>query len=169
MTRFVVTQGVAPARRGVELIYDDPARSFFARGESETVYSLLVNDLEIHVDAQDCVVYVDGYCPRETWADAVISPPDTQEGEIRVLKSIDLARGESARLTTTPTEWPAAFDRRRGWLCVGSPSHPPSGEAIRINEGTILVLKDEAIAAIWLKVVPMIATKGRAAGSPGRC
>ena len=99
MIRFEVGHTIGQKDAATDLIYDEAGRSFLVRPTAAAeVYSVLVNDLEIHVDDQDRVVYVDGFAPREAWRASVALPPAARNGEIRVRKSIDLKRGESTRL-----------------------------------------------------------------------
>ncbi len=142
-----------------DLIYDDAGRSFLVQPTSGVeVYSILGNDLEIHVDAQDRVVYVDGYCPREAWTASVASPPTARNGEIRVRPSVHLQRGESTRLTSSPTECPSQFNQGAGWVCVGTADGPPEAQAIRVDAGTILVVEGDQLVALWLRVTPGVTT-----------
>ena len=159
MIRFEVGHTIGQEGAVADLIYDEAGRSFLVRPTAAAeVYSVLVNDLEIHVDAQDRVVYVDGYAPREAWRASVVLPPEARNGEIRVRRSIDLKRGESTRLTLSPTEWPSHFNRHAGWMCVGTTDGALEAQAIMINAGTILVVEGEQLIAIWLRVTPGVAT-----------
>ncbi len=101
---------------------------------------------------------MDGYAPREAWRVSVELPPEARNGEIHVRKSIDLKRGESTRLRSSPTEWPSHFNRRAGWMCVGTADGALEAQAIMINAATILVVEGEQLISIWLRVTPGAAT-----------
>jgi len=139
----------------IQVRYDEPAYSFLASTPHlDEVQSVLVDDLEIHVDVSGRVLYVDGYSPRTRWVAIDAVPPVAQDGEVRADIPNPVVRGSSVQLIP-PMAWSIGFNRISGWLCVGDAVARESAQAIRIQPGIILVLNGLQLVAIWLRVRPI--------------
>lgn len=160
MISFSIEPRAEPIGDAIELLYDESGRSFVTTGaRPQTWHSVLVNDLELHVDPDGLVVSVDGYAPRESWAASDAEPPHAVDGLVRTPPRPDVPRGSSVRLTRTPDELPSFFNRGVGWLCVGDTgASGVGGSAVRMNPGTILVISGDQLVAIWLQVRAPAAT-----------
>jgi hypothetical protein len=156
MISFSIERGAEPSGEANRLLYDESGRSFLATGSHRPAWhSILVNDLEIHVDAAGGVVSVDGFAPREAWLETDAEPPEPVHGAIRTQARPDIPQGSSVRLTRDPGAFPQHFNRSTGWLCVGERNAPPdSGTAAWIGPDTILVTSGVRLVAIWLRVRP---------------
>lgn len=136
------------------LLYDEAAKSFWAPiSSSEEFESVLVNDLDVHLDAEGRVLSIDGYAPRESWNSTTATPPSAEEGIVLVRPSGRI-RGASRRLETQ-TRWPFYFNELAGWLCVGQPIAEARSKAVRVAPDTVLVLTGSELRAIWLHVRPL--------------
>ena len=142
---------IPPIEGTVETFYDDDGRSFWTAHELDPVRSVLVNDLEIHTDADHRVLFVDGYSPAQRWVDADLRLPSADPGSIRVSYQRDIPIGASVRLTA-PSEWYVYFDVRRSWLRVSAPGALHDGRAVRIHPGLIMVIQGDRLAELWIRV-----------------
>jgi hypothetical protein len=154
MISFSIEGGAEPSEEANRLRYDESGRSFLATGSHRPAWhSILVNDLEIHVDAAGDVVSVDGFAPREAWVETDAEPPEAVHGAVRTPARPDIPQGSSVRLTRGPDEFPQHFNRSTGWLCVGERDAPTgSGNAAWLGPDTILVTSGNQLVAIWLRV-----------------
>lgn len=145
------------------LLYDEEAMAFWSplpmRDEFESV---LVNDLELHVDAEGRVLSIDGYAPRKAWIPTRVEPPTGEEGLV-VVTTPTGPRGASVRLTSGHP-WPNHFNQDKGWLCVGDPSRDPGSRAVQVAPDSLLVLRGSELVAIWLRVRSLAGTRTQGGG-----
>lgn len=137
----------------VETFYDEVGRSFWSAHEREPTHSVLINDVEIHTDNEGHALFIDGYCPRESWIESSASPPRATLGQVTVRYGRTLPRGASARLTS-PAEWQNYYNPRDSWLCVAPGSAEQPGRALRLYSGLILVIHGHRLSAVWVHVRP---------------
>lgn len=158
MIEFSVTPGIGHHSDVKGLYYDEIGRSFFApRGDTREFQSILVNDLEIHTDAEGHVLFVDGYAPREAWLNSDALPPPAQTGTIQARPPANATRGTSIRLTVQ-ARWPSYFNEPEQWLCVGEPYPGLDALAVKLQSDVVLVFEGASLCAVWLHVRPIQAS-----------
>jgi hypothetical protein len=133
------------------IVYRPDEYSFATIGETTPGFtSLLVDDLQLEVDAEGRVVGVWGMCPHTRWQRAVVAPPPAQPGIIRHQSASELLSGVSRSLFPRPKDYFLVFaDPASGWV------HTDCGKdvarAVRIFEGAILGFdKQSELAGLWL-------------------
>lgn len=151
MIEFSAESGRAANASHPGLLYDEAAKSFWAPTSShEEFESVLVNDLDVHLDAEGRVLSIDGYAPPESWNSTTAVPPSAEEGVV-VVRPSGRIRGASRRLETRKP-WPCYFNELAGWLCVGEPIADVGSIAVRVAPDSVLVLTGSELRAIWLHV-----------------
>src|SRR5687768_2012252 len=73
------------------------------------VSSLLVNDVQIEVDEDGCLMYAWGFCPQESWSIGVVDQPEAIIGRLQYVETI--IPGVSKRLNPHG-RWPTTHDPR---------------------------------------------------------
>jgi len=144
--------GSVPDYRSPEssLLYSPAEYSFLvAEPPQGEVGSVLVNDLELHVDMNGVVLYVDGYAPSLGWVAVQLDPPQGTLVSVRARIGQTIEPGVSYRLVA-PHDWPIVFDPENGWICCGQPTVADEAQICMIRPDTVLVIESGLLTAVWL-------------------
>ncbi len=79
--------------------------------------SVLVNDLNLELDAHGHVISVWGLSPHTSWKRANLKPPVADFLNVTFVADGSLNRGVSVRLNKGKY-WPVFVDPTSGWVCV---------------------------------------------------
>lgn len=110
------------------------------------VASLLVNDIQIEIDEDGRLIFVWGLCPQESWASAIVKPPQSAFGRLHYEGGV--VPGVSVRLNAGKP-WMAFHDPVSRWLCVGDQSS--EGEPVAFAPGAVAMINRGEIKALWLR------------------
>jgi hypothetical protein len=111
------------------------------------VASLLVNDVQIEIDADGRLLYVWGLCPHVSWKVASFATPAASPGQLLYIEG-KVVPGVSMRLNGG-NRWAAGYDSSSQWLCIGDASSRQEGVAFA--PGAVAVLSGNGIVALWLR------------------
>ena len=129
------------------LIYRRSERSFDIEPLPKGgVTSLLVNDVQIEIDEDCCLMYVWGLCPHESWTPARLNPAAAKPRRLRYANGA-VVPGVSRRLNADK-RWPVHYDASSQWLCIGDES--VRGEMIAFAPDSIAALRNGDLVALWL-------------------
>jgi hypothetical protein len=135
--------------RGIVYRYDEYS---FDTLLSEGFTSVLINDLNVEMDASNCVVGVWGLCPHPRWIDRILTPPAAEKASLVVSSDRPFERGVSVRLNQGKN-FPVYVDRNVGWVQVKGDLSPSA--AVMIFPGLIFELTgDGRFSSLWLKLAP---------------
>lgn len=138
-----------PTVTGLRLVYRRTEYSFDVIPFPELLdTSISINELELHLDHQNRVVCVTGYCPFPSWRRTTFSPPDSNPGGLVVDTPQKISPGTSIGLNDSSTRWPVFFDSN-GWVCLGNPGNRGQ-KGIEFGRGMVAVLEGEELKALWL-------------------
>ena len=130
------------------LIYRRSERSLDVEPRPEGgITSLLINDVQIEIDENGCLMYVWGLCPHDSWITTTFDPPEAELGRLRYATG-SLVPGVSKRLNAVK-RWPVGYDTSSQWLCIGDAS--VRGETIAFAPDSIAALTAGDLVALWLR------------------
>lgn len=89
-----------------------------------------------------------GYDPYHRWLQKNLTPPKSVQCGLKIITPIET--GWDFRLIEAG-EWPAYFDQRNGWVCIGDCNPSKSDLGVEFAKGIITVLHSKKLKAIWLK------------------
>jgi len=118
------------------------------------VASVVVNDIELMLNEDDQrALFVTGYCPHQGWLPAILKPPASRRGSLRVEFDTPIVPGLSHRLHPWDEPWPVLVDRSNGWLRLGKDGSDSDLESVELAPGATAVVKGDRLAALWLHPV----------------
>jgi hypothetical protein len=130
-----------------ELIYYRDEHSFSVEGERLDSYtSLLINDIQLQMDEDGNLLYVDGYCPLVHKKPIDIRPANIIKAKIRFKEINKLDAGISKRINDEE-RW--SIYENDEWICIGNPNNQDS--FIEFANGCVLGFLNNTIVSIWLK------------------
>jgi hypothetical protein len=130
------------------LHYRSGEYAFFTDGRYGSFTSVLLNDVQIEIDADGLATAVWGMCPHTSWIARSLAPPIAISAVLKCTGA-DWVPGVSVRLTPNH-RWPAYVDRAKGWLCLGE-ADGSGGEAYAFAPGSVAVLRRGSLVALWLR------------------
>ena len=130
-------------------IPDDYSFQFRPLNCEDAITSIVVNDLQLQVNANGRVLWAVGLCPHTSWLDASLAPPPAYPGLLIAMVQEELVPGVSLRLTS-PGGWPMYADPRSGWVSLGDPERSEGEETVEFATSSLAVLRSGELAAIWL-------------------
>lgn len=137
----------------ITLIYRPEEYSFGVEPDGDPIpadsLSIQLDTLQLHVNVDAQVVYVDGLCAHTIWSFGNLRPPAATRGQLLAL-GFRLVAGVSIQLNSI-SGWPVVADFRNGWIRIGEATNSAETEAVEITPGTILVLRQGDLKAVWLK------------------
>jgi len=115
--------------------------------------SLTINEIELMLGAEDRqqALFVEGYCPFQSWNKAVLRPPRARRGILRGELTGPVMPGVAIAVSSKDIRWPVHVDPETGWvrLGAGKPELDPAGVAFA--PGAIAVLECDQLLALWLR------------------
>lgn len=150
--RFRIDRSTHRAPNSV-LIYRPEEYSFDvdpAPGRSFT--SVLLDDLNLEIDATGRVVSVWGLCPHTRWVPTKLAPPEAAFGEIFFVPDAALLPGVSIPLNHN-SYLPVQVDQASGWVRIAGPgTSTASASSVRLLPGIIFEVTEQGqLCALWLK------------------
>jgi hypothetical protein len=138
------------------LVYRESEHSFDVIGWRERgVCSLLVNDINLEIDADGQVLFPWGLCPRTTWLRTTVQPPASARRRLVVRSGAPEIAGASRRLTVGK-RWPVHSTMDGAWVCVGTAAPSEGQEVIEFSPGAVAVLaRGGQLAALWMRLSPV--------------
>ncbi len=116
---------------------------------SDAFTSVLLDDLNLELDAVGKIVSIWGMCPHTRWKEVAMLPPSADFGEVFFIPDTPLARGVSTCLNDRKY-WPVLVDPSTGWVCVRGEGVATS--SVEILPGVIIeITKQGDLSALWLK------------------
>jgi len=114
----------------------------------EMQYNLVLNQLNLTVDSNDCIKQVWGLCPHTAWIEReIVVPLLPVVGDLKV--KADLTAGLSYQINPQ-SDWPVYFSRKTGWVCIGNLS--PSNTTVRFLRNCIATIVNDKLVALWIKL-----------------
>jgi hypothetical protein len=111
--------------------------------------SVLLDDLEIELEASGRVIEIRGLCPYPSWEARTLVAPEAKPGSLRLVCDQPLEKGVSYRLNEE-RYLPVLFDERTGWVQVKG--EQAASEAVAIFPGVIFELTDQGeVSSLWLR------------------
>jgi hypothetical protein len=149
--RFDIEPGIDPIHDR-KLVYRSNEYSFDTVSLPGSGFtSVLLDDLNVEMDASYRVCGIWGLCPNTRWIEQALTPPHAQQGALVVVSDHSFERGVSVRLNGKGY-LPVHVDSRTGWIQVKGDLSP--AVAIEIFSGVIFELTaDGQFCALWLKPV----------------
>lgn len=162
--RFTVAPGIGGTPNRM-LVYRADEYSFdVVPAPTDAFTSVVLNDLNLELNAAGRVVSVWGVCAHMQWQLARLSPPHAAFGDVVVASSAPFARGISMRLNHN-NYWPVLVDLDAGWVCVRGRKSATS--AVKILPGIILEITRQAeLCGLWLSPLELPKVTGH--GVPSR-
>lgn len=138
---------------GIMVVYRPDEYSFGVEPDGDpipnVIQSILLDTLELHVDDDARVVYVDGLCAHTKWVCGNLRPPKASRG-LLFAQGLRHQPGVSLQLDSI-SGWPVVADRQNGWVCIGREATSAALEVVEFAPATIAVLERGDLKAIWLK------------------
>lgn len=131
------------------LLYSPDEYSFHTEARTDGISSLVINTLQLELDAGGTVLYVWGYCPHTAWRPTTAIPPTAEPG-VLVATGFEVLPGASVGLTE-PDDWPVTVNARLGWVCVGQAETQENRVTVAFAPGAVAVLHESHLVAIWLR------------------
>lgn len=148
--RFEVQPGVETLE--ITVIYRPQEYSFGVErqhGPLPTAFtSVQVNELQLEVDEQGRVLYVDGYCPNMGWSETEAAPPSARRAALFV-KDVNFLAGVSVVVSTS--RWPVSVNSNLGWVCIGEQFSSAASSAVEFATGCVAVMDGNSLKSVWLK------------------
>lgn len=115
---------------------------------ADSFTSVLLNDLNIELDALGRIIGTGGLCPHTTWKKETLLPPNSTSGEVIFTADGPLTKGVSFRLNAQG-RWPALVDLPSKQLCLRGPG--TTCTSTEILPGVIVDLTDRGdLCSLWL-------------------
>jgi len=109
--------------------------------------SILINDLNLEVDAVGRIISVWGLCPHTRWIEANVSPPDAAFQDVFV-SNVQLFQGISLQLDHALCS-PVYVDPLSGWIRIQS--QVPGAHSATLLPGVIFEMSDQGqFSSLWL-------------------
>ncbi len=117
----------------------------------ESLTSVTVNEVELHLAGDGRICCVSGYCPREGWLRTRFSPPASEWADLLVDPPHPIPVGAAMTVNAIDDRWPAHHNLF-GWVCIGDPS-VRGDRAAEFAPGCIAVLDGVSLRSLWLHPV----------------
>jgi hypothetical protein len=111
--------------------------------------SVLLDDLNLELNAAGKVISIRGLCPHTRWKESVVTPPQAEFGEITFVPDSPLARSISVPLNKEKY-LTTLFDKTSGWVHIVRDGSVALN--IKILDGVIFGLTEQGnLCGLWLK------------------
>lgn len=110
--------------------------------------SLLVGYLTLGIDSETMQVrQVYGYNPNSSWTEKSLLLPLSTPGAL-ILEG-DIEPGVSKRLVDS-NSWSSYYDRKSGWICIGSYELTANDKVVEFANETIAVVENGYLKSLWI-------------------
>jgi hypothetical protein len=150
--RFAVMPG--KASWGIQLLYLRNEYSFYCENRpSGRGVSVSVDEVQLWINDDGQILYVDGYCAYQGWLHTPLRVP-THISAGLVLVSPEpksVQSGTGIGLNDLSCRWPVHVNAE-GWVCIGDPA-AHGDQAVEFASNCVAVLKGDSMVALWLRPV----------------
>ena len=108
--------------------------------------SLLVNDVKLELDRDGQLLYVWGYCPKESWSAANLELPAAVDARLR-WNGMPIAVGTAKRLNDSE-RWPVLYDAQKLRLRIGIAAN--ADHCVVFAPGAVAELINGRLSSLWL-------------------
>jgi hypothetical protein len=113
-------------------------------------YTLSVNEIGLPLTPDYIFLCAHGYCPIESWTPCKLYPPKAEFRQLKLMVDKDLVPGVTMPIHRE--RFQAFFDESGKWFCLGDHSRHDFTFAIEFAPGSILVVDQNIVRALWLRI-----------------
>jgi len=109
-----------PINSQTRIVYNksDYSFSFIDCEEQRINSSILINDIQLHLDESSTIVSLDGFCPLMQAKVTSHYPLLIEKSQLQVIADTPFIPGVSLRYNSK--RWPVYRNSKDGWICVGN-------------------------------------------------
>ena len=96
------------------------------------------------------VINVKGLLPRSIWLKKKLKTPNSQKGILKI-NTIGVELRNKTYIQVNKQE-DTYYDSKTGWICIGERKTYSFDECVEFLDNAIIVLRDQKIVSLWLKV-----------------
>lgn len=136
-------------KQNFSLVYRKDEHSFDIEPHTESGFtSVMINDLQLEIDAEGRVSYVWGVCPLLTCEKTNEIPQNYQTNRLIAIPERALIPGVSQRLNEDG-RWTVYINREKGWVCIGDPD-TKNKQMIEFAPDCVAAMNGQELTAVWL-------------------
>jgi hypothetical protein len=149
---FSVLESALPTQ--FDVFFNEAESSIDAKPRPQGgIASVLLNYLQLEIGEDGTVLFAWGlFDARSTWRHTNSYPYAYSTGTLVAHVERPVTPGVSIRLDGNQ-KWTAYANLSQGWLCLGDPNASSNCRMIEFAPGTVAVLCESQLVAVWLKPI----------------